>query len=61
MKNGGAESRIGAQAAVYRGAAVLFGAEEAAEEDGRRKEGGLRVRNLTTPTPEGGEKGKMVS
>ena len=35
LKNGGGESRLGARAAVYRGAAVLSGAEE-----GRRTEGG---------------------
>ena len=31
------ESILGARAAVYRGAAVLFGAEEAADENGRRR------------------------
>ena len=42
---------------MYRGAAVLSGAEE-----GRRTEGGeerrrrIEDRNLATPTPEGGEK-----
>ena len=40
---------------MYRGAAVLFGAEESEpkeEEEGKR----TSLRNLATPTPEGGEK-----
>ena len=32
LKNGAEESSLGARAAVYRGAAVLFGAEDGAEE-----------------------------
>ena len=44
---------LGARAAVYRGAAVLSGAEEGGE---RRRRSGPHRRNLATPTPEGGEK-----
>ena len=69
---------LGARAAVYRGAAVLFGAGDGAarnlilgalaavyrgaavawrdDSGGRKEEDGIRIRNLATPTPEGGEK-----
>ena len=40
---------------VCKGAIVLFGAEEAAEENGRRRRSGCHRRNLATPTPVGNE------
>ena len=45
LQNGAEESSLGAQAAVYKGAVVLIGAEEAAEENGRKgEESGRRRR-----------------
>ena len=68
---------LGARAAVYRGAAVLFGTEEGAarnpplelgrrewrreEKEEKRRRSGPHRRNLATPTPEGGEQNEHRS
>ena len=55
-----ANSTTGARPA---GIAALFGAEDSGADKRRRKEeeGGLRIRNLATPTAEGGEKSRKTS